>query len=147
MLPGSLLLHLPFFYLQAVINVYNITCSLTFLIIDLDFSFIEMNPFTLVNGEPYPLDMRGELDDTAAFKNFKKYVPTPFTIHNLNILPLFLIMNWLEKRVFLIMNWLEKRVGCMVWDSHFLLILSCGGWYQNVLVCACFVFFVFFFYL
>lgn len=32
-----------------------------------------MNPFTLVNGEPYPLDMRGELDDTAAFKNFKKY--------------------------------------------------------------------------
>lgn len=40
--------------------------------IDLDFSFLEMNPFTLVNGEPYPLDMRGELDDTAAFKNFKK---------------------------------------------------------------------------
>ena len=34
-----------------------------------------MNPFTLVNGKPYPLDMRGELDDTAAFKNFKKYVP------------------------------------------------------------------------
>lgn len=32
-----------------------------------------MNPFTLVNGEPYPLDMRGELDDTATFKNFKKY--------------------------------------------------------------------------
>lgn len=32
-----------------------------------------MNPFTLVNGKPYPLDMRGELDDTAAFKNFKKY--------------------------------------------------------------------------
>lgn len=43
-------------------------------IADLDFSFIEMNPFTLVNGEPYPLDMRGELDDTAAFKNFNKYV-------------------------------------------------------------------------
>jgi ATP citrate (pro-S)-lyase len=40
--------------------------------LDLDFSFIEMNPFTMVNGEPYPLDMRGELDDTAAFKNFKK---------------------------------------------------------------------------
>jgi ATP citrate (pro-S)-lyase len=33
--------------------------------------FIEMNPFTLVNGDSYPLDMRGELDDTAAFKNFK----------------------------------------------------------------------------
>lgn len=41
---------------------------------DLDFSFMELNPFTLVDGEPYPLDMRGELDDTAAFKNFNKYV-------------------------------------------------------------------------
>ncbi|CAI0434688.1 unnamed protein product, partial [Linum tenue] len=38
---------------------------------DLDFTFLEMNPFTLVDGKPYPLDMRGELDDTAAFKNFK----------------------------------------------------------------------------
>ncbi|KAJ3681317.1 hypothetical protein LUZ60_015806 [Juncus effusus] len=49
---------------------------------DLDFTFLEMNPFTLVNGEPYPLDMRGELDDTAAFKNFKKWgqieFPLPF---------------------------------------------------------------------
>lgn len=33
-----------------------------------------MNPFALVDGKPYPLDMRGELDDTAAFKNFKKYI-------------------------------------------------------------------------
>ncbi|KAL5580053.1 hypothetical protein UlMin_012495 [Ulmus minor] len=32
---------------------------------DLDFTFLEMNPFTLVNGKPYPLDMRGELDDTC----------------------------------------------------------------------------------
>lgn len=32
-----------------------------------------MNPFTIVNGTPYPLDMRGELDDTALFKNFQKY--------------------------------------------------------------------------
>ncbi|XP_022753690.1 ATP-citrate synthase alpha chain protein 2-like [Durio zibethinus] len=40
---------------------------------DLDFSFLEINPFTLVNGEPYPLDMRGELDDTTAFKNFNKW--------------------------------------------------------------------------
>ncbi|KAI4373837.1 hypothetical protein MLD38_011909 [Melastoma candidum] len=49
---------------------------------DLDFTFMEMNPFTLVNGKPYPLDMRGELDDTAAFKNFKKWgqieFPLPF---------------------------------------------------------------------
>ncbi|XP_039126223.1 LOW QUALITY PROTEIN: ATP-citrate synthase alpha chain protein 1-like [Dioscorea cayenensis subsp. rotundata] len=49
---------------------------------DLDFTFLEMNPFTLVEGNPYPLDMRGELDDTAAFKNFKKWgkieFPLPF---------------------------------------------------------------------
>ncbi|ESQ35785.1 hypothetical protein EUTSA_v10008114mg [Eutrema salsugineum] len=49
---------------------------------DLDFTFLEMNPFTLVDGRPYPLDMRGELDDTAAFKNFKKWgdieFPMPF---------------------------------------------------------------------
>ncbi|KAM3219333.1 ATP-citrate synthase alpha chain protein 2 [Capsicum chacoense] len=59
-------------FLMGVFNVFQ----------DLDFSFIEMNPFTLVNGEPYPLDMRGELDDTAAFKNFKKWgsieFPLPF---------------------------------------------------------------------
>lgn len=50
--------------------------------VDLDFTFLEMNPFTLVDGKPYPLDMRGELDDTAAFKNFKKWgnieFPMPF---------------------------------------------------------------------
>lgn len=49
---------------------------------DLDFTFLEMNPFTLVDRRPYPLDMRGELDDTAAFKNFKKWgnieFPLPF---------------------------------------------------------------------
>ncbi|CAN1187442.1 ATP-citrate synthase alpha chain protein 1 [Linum perenne] len=49
---------------------------------DLDFTFLEMNPFTLVDGKPYPLDMRGELDDTATFKNFKKWgnieFPLPF---------------------------------------------------------------------
>ncbi|XP_020572507.1 ATP-citrate synthase alpha chain protein 2 isoform X2 [Phalaenopsis equestris] len=52
------------------------------LFLDLDFTFLEMNPFTLANGNPYPLDMRGELDDTAAFKNFKKWgdieFPMPF---------------------------------------------------------------------
>lgn len=54
-----------------------------------------MNPFTLVNGEPYALDMRGELDDTAAFKNFKKYVSelfshletTHFLLENISLLP------------------------------------------------------------
>lgn len=44
-----------------------------------------MNPFTLVDGEPYPLDMRGELDDTAAFKNFKKYVGKTLTYTSTSI--------------------------------------------------------------
>ncbi|KAJ8424611.1 hypothetical protein Cgig2_009671 [Carnegiea gigantea] len=47
---------------------------------DLDITFLEMNPFTLVNGEPYPLDMRGELDDTAAFKNFNKWADIEFPL-------------------------------------------------------------------
>ncbi|KAG6555595.1 hypothetical protein Mapa_002830 [Marchantia paleacea] len=59
-------------FLKGVFDVY----------IDLDFTLLEMNPFTLVNGSPYPLDMRGELDDTAMFKNFKKWgnveFPLPF---------------------------------------------------------------------
>lgn len=42
-----------------------------------------MNPFTLdSSGSPFPLDMRGELDDTAAFKSSKKWgdleFPLPF---------------------------------------------------------------------
>ncbi|GAU33285.1 hypothetical protein TSUD_279590 [Trifolium subterraneum] len=59
-------------FLKVIFNIFQ----------DLDFTFLEMNPFTLVNGKPYPLDMRGELDDTAAFKNFKKWgnieFPLPF---------------------------------------------------------------------
>ena len=45
---------------------------------------MEMNPFTLDSeGAPFPLDMRGELDDTAAFKSGKKWgtdleFPLPF---------------------------------------------------------------------
>ncbi|MBU0590636.1 MAG: ATP citrate lyase citrate-binding domain-containing protein [Candidatus Micrarchaeota archaeon] len=51
--------------------------------LDLDFSLLEMNPFTFdPNGNPFPLDMRGELDDTSAFKNMKKWgdieFPKPF---------------------------------------------------------------------
>src|SRR4051812_28968372 len=50
---------------------------------DLDFTLMEMNPFTLdAAGSPFPLDMRGELDDTALFKNTKKWgdlhFPLPF---------------------------------------------------------------------
>ncbi|XP_024360889.1 ATP-citrate synthase alpha chain protein 3 [Physcomitrium patens] len=49
---------------------------------ELDFTLLEMNPFTIVDGTPYPLDMRGELDDTALFKNTQKWgnveFPLPF---------------------------------------------------------------------
>ena len=58
---------------------------------DLDFSLIEMNPFTMATGVggakcdapfPFPLDMRGELDDTASFRSAKKWgaveFPLPF---------------------------------------------------------------------
>ncbi|KAH7307874.1 hypothetical protein KP509_22G080700 [Ceratopteris richardii] len=61
---------------------------------DLDFTFLEMNPFTLVNGEPYPLDMRGELDDTAAFKNFRKWSGVEFP------LPFGRVMSPAEKMVY-----------------------------------------------
>ncbi len=45
---------------------------------DLDFTLMEMNPFTLdAEGKPFPLDMRGELDDTAAFKSGKKCAACP----------------------------------------------------------------------
>ena len=48
---------------------------------DLDFTLMEMNPFTLdKDGSPFPLDMRGELDDTAAFKSAKKWGPVEFPL-------------------------------------------------------------------
>ncbi|MBN1170419.1 ATPase [Candidatus Micrarchaeota archaeon] len=50
---------------------------------DLDFSLIEFNPFTFdSDGNPFPLDCRGELDDTAEFKNYREWgaleFPKPF---------------------------------------------------------------------
>mmetsp|Transcript_9182 Transcript_9182/g.23162 ORF Transcript_9182/g.23162 Transcript_9182/m.23162 type:complete len:445 (-) Transcript_9182:276-1610(-) len=50
---------------------------------ELDFSYMEFNPLTIdASGAPIPLDMRGELDDTASFKNAKKWgeleFPMPF---------------------------------------------------------------------
>ena len=59
---------------QNFINRSDLMLTFNLYVPDLDFTFLEMNPFALVDGKPYPLDMRGELDDTAAFKNFKKYV-------------------------------------------------------------------------
>jgi ATP citrate (pro-S)-lyase len=41
---------------------------------DMDFTLLEMNPFTFdTDGNPVPLDMRVEVDDTAHFKNNKKW--------------------------------------------------------------------------
>jgi len=41
---------------------------------DLNFHFLEMNPFTITHsGKPRPLDMRAELDDCAHFKNATKW--------------------------------------------------------------------------
>lgn len=41
---------------------------------DLNFHFLEMNPFTVSqSGQPRPLDMRAELDDCAHFKNANKW--------------------------------------------------------------------------
>ncbi|KAE8721018.1 ATP-citrate synthase alpha chain protein 2 [Hibiscus syriacus] len=46
------------------------------------FSFFQDESICTGEWEPYPLDMRGELDDTAAFKNFNKWgnieFPLPF---------------------------------------------------------------------
>jgi succinyl-CoA synthetase beta subunit len=49
----------------------------------LDFSLLEMNPFCFnQDGIPVPLDVHAELDDTALFKNRKKWLdiefPQPF---------------------------------------------------------------------
>jgi ATP citrate (pro-S)-lyase len=50
---------------------------------DMDFTLLEMNPFTFdTEGNPVPLDMRVEVDDTAHFKNMRKWdglsFPQPF---------------------------------------------------------------------
>jgi ATP citrate (pro-S)-lyase len=52
--------------------------------LDCDFTLLEANPFTLdpKTGAAFPLDLRGELDDTAAFRSAKKWegaeFPMPF---------------------------------------------------------------------
>lgn len=42
--------------------------------VDVDATLLEMNPFTLdpATGQAFPLDMRMELDDTAAFRSASK---------------------------------------------------------------------------
>jgi ATP citrate (pro-S)-lyase len=61
-------------FIQAVYKVF----------VDLDFTLLEMNPFCFdeSTGIPVPLDMHAELDDTALFKNRKKWqdieFPNPF---------------------------------------------------------------------
>lgn len=41
--------------------------------IDLNFHFLELNPFTLTNSGGFPLDTRAELDDCALFRNTTKW--------------------------------------------------------------------------
>jgi len=51
-------------FIEAVYNVFR----------ELDFTLLEFNPFTYdSDGNPLPLDARGELDDTAAYKSEKKW--------------------------------------------------------------------------
>jgi ATP citrate (pro-S)-lyase len=60
-------------FIEAVYKVFK----------ELDFTLLEFNPFTYdADGNPFPLDARGELDDTAAYKSEKKWgdveFPRPF---------------------------------------------------------------------
>ncbi len=60
-------------FIRAAFKIYK----------DLDFTLLEFNPFIFdEQGNPYPLDARGELDDTASFKDEKKWggieFPKPF---------------------------------------------------------------------
>jgi len=60
-------------FLDAALKVFE----------QLDFTLMEINPLAVVNGVALPLDMRGELDDTALFQNTKNWhgaelFPEPF---------------------------------------------------------------------
>jgi succinyl-CoA synthetase beta subunit len=60
-------------FIQSVYKVFR----------DLDFTLLEFNPFTYdEKGNPFPLDARGELDDTAEFRRAKAWngieFPRPF---------------------------------------------------------------------
>lgn len=86
-----------------------------------------MNPFTLdAAGAPFPLDMRGELDDTAAFKSGKKWgaleFPLPFGrtmssaeehIHSMDEATGVSRLPWLALRSLsmTVMPWCTKQAG------------------------------------
>lgn len=58
-------------FVQGAFDVY----------LDLDFTLLEMNPFTVdAAGKPFPLDMRVELDDTATFRSAKKWMDAEFPL-------------------------------------------------------------------
>eukprot|EP01025_Chloroclados_australasicus_P012966 TRINITY_DN16198_c2_g1_i1.p2 TRINITY_DN16198_c2_g1~~TRINITY_DN16198_c2_g1_i1.p2 ORF type:complete len:449 (-),score=77.29 TRINITY_DN16198_c2_g1_i1:310-1581(-) len=65
---------------KTVIESFLIGCYRVFE--ELDFTLMEMNPFVVEGGVAFPLDMRGELDDTAGFVSGKKWgdleFPQPF---------------------------------------------------------------------
>nr|AWK67834.1 ACL [Dunaliella tertiolecta] len=49
--------------------------------LDVDATLIEMNPFTFdLTGEPFPLDIRMELDDTAQFRSGSKWCGAEFPL-------------------------------------------------------------------
>jgi len=62
---------------KAALRTFITQCFRVFQ--ELDFTFMEFNPFTFdAAGAPFPLDMRGELDDCAEFQNARKWGPIEF---------------------------------------------------------------------
>jgi len=56
---------------MLVISKFIRACYSVF--VDLNFHFLELNPFTLIATGGFPLDMRGELDDCALFKQTSRW--------------------------------------------------------------------------
>nr|APT69331.1 ATP-citrate lyase small subunit [Dunaliella tertiolecta]APT69333.1 ATP-citrate lyase small subunit [Dunaliella tertiolecta] len=58
-------------FIQSVFKVF----------LDVDATLIEMNPFTFdLSGQPFPLDIRMELDDTAQFRSGHKWCDAEFPL-------------------------------------------------------------------
>lgn len=56
-------IHLISKFIRAVYKVF----------VELNFHFLELNPFTLTNNGGFPLDTRAEIDDCALFRNTQKW--------------------------------------------------------------------------
>lgn len=67
--------------LEAKAQIEAFITSAYQVFLDLDCSMLEMNPFTVdASGQPFPLDMRMELDDTAQFRNTAKWMDVEFPL-------------------------------------------------------------------